>query len=148
MAKTRHKETRNRYHHDVFSPENSDDSDDNDTPTHKSPRVNSHHICVQSSTASAHRDNNKVSLSDEEKMDRNLKPLQWESDDNNSTKDGIDDGEDDFKESAQELNKKQGLGEPIQQTLASVLKAVWQNLQSYGKMKDKMKSLLELEKPI
>ena len=35
-------------------------------------------------------------------------------DDNNSNKDGIDDGEDDFKELAQELNKEEGLGEPVQ----------------------------------
>ena len=36
-------------------------------------------------------------------MNRSLKDLHWESDDNNSGKDGIDDGEDDFKELAQEL---------------------------------------------
>ena len=33
-------------------------------------------------------------------MNRNLKSLQWESDDNNSGKDGIDDGEDYFKDLA------------------------------------------------
>ena len=60
-------------------------------------------------------------------MNRNLKALQWESDDNNSGKDGIDDGEDDFKELAQELNKKEGVGEPMQQTLANVLEIVWEN---------------------
>ena len=102
MDKTRHKETRNRYHHDVFSPENSDDSDDNDTPTHKSPRVNSRHSCVQSSKAAAHTDvsrwrRNSIqdSTPDEEKINTNLK-----ADNNNSGKDGIDDGEDDFKELA------------------------------------------------
>ena len=60
-------------------------------------------------------------------------------DDNNSNKDGIDDGEDDFKELAQELNKKKGFGEPVQQTLAIILQTVWKNPQSYEKMKDKMK---------
>ena len=30
-------------------------------------------------------------------MNRNLKVLQWQSDNNNRGKDGIDDGEDDFK---------------------------------------------------
>ena len=45
----------------------------------------------------------KVSRPDEEEMNRSLKDLHWESDDNNSGKDGIDDGEDDFKELAQEL---------------------------------------------
>ena len=57
-------------------------------------------------------------------MNRNLKALQWESDDNNSGKDGIDDEEDDFKELAQELNKEEGLGESVQQTLANVLETV------------------------
>ena len=57
-------------------------------------------------------------------MNRNLKALQWESGDNNSGKDGIDDEEDDFKELAQELNKEEGLGESVQQTLANVLETV------------------------
>ena len=104
MVKTRHKETRKR--HEVFSSEDSDDSEGNAMPTHKSPRVNSHHSCVQLSTAPAHRDGDKVSIPDEEEMNRNLKALQWESDDNSSGKDGIDDEEDDFKELAQELNKE------------------------------------------
>ena len=78
-------------------------------------------------------------MPDKEEMNRNLKALQWESDDNNSGKDGIDDGEDNFKELAQELNKEEGLGEPVQQTLANILETVWQNPQSYEKMKDKMK---------
>ena len=60
-------------------------------------------------------------------------------DDNNSNKNGIDDGEDGFKELAQELNKEEGLGEPVQQTLANIIETVWQNPQSYEKMKDKMK---------
>ena len=34
------------------------------------------------------------------------------TDDNNSGKDGIDNGEDDFKELAQELNNEEGLGDP------------------------------------
>ena len=55
-------------------------------------------------------------------MNRNLKALQRESDDNN--KDGIDDGEDKFKELAQELNKEEGLGEPVQQILANILETV------------------------
>ena len=66
-------------------------------------------------------------MPDKEEMNRNLKTLQWESDDNNSGKDGIDDGEDNFKELAQELNKEEGLGEPVQQTLANILETVWQN---------------------
>ena len=66
-------------------------------------------------------------MPDKEEMNRNLKALQWESDDNNSGKDGIDDGEDNFKELAQELNKEEGLGEPMQQTLANILETVWQN---------------------
>ena len=41
-------------------------------------------------------------------MNRNLKALEWESDDNNSGKDGIDDGEDDFKDLTPELNKEEG----------------------------------------
>ena len=43
VVKTRHKETRKRNHHYVSSSEDSNDSDGNDTPTHKSPKVNSHH---------------------------------------------------------------------------------------------------------
>ena len=65
------------------------------------------------SAAPAHRDNDKVSIPDEEEMNKNLRALQLESHDNNSGKDGIDDGEDDFKELAQELNKEEGLGEPV-----------------------------------
>ena len=42
---TRQKETRKRHHHEVSSSEDSDDSD-NDTSTHKSYRVSSHHSCV------------------------------------------------------------------------------------------------------
>ena len=48
----------------------------------------------------------------EEEMNRNLKDLQWESDNNNSRKDRTDDGEDDFKELAQEQNKEEQLAEP------------------------------------
>ena len=70
---TRQKETRKRQHHEVSSSEDSDDSD-NDTSTHKSPRVNSHHSFVQSSTAPAHRDDDKVSIPGEEEINRNLKP--------------------------------------------------------------------------
>ena len=108
-------------------------------PTHKSPKVNSLHRCGQSPAPANHRDDDKVSIPDEEEMNRNLKALHWESDNNNSSKDGNDDGDDDFKELAQELNKEEGLGEPVQQTLANILEAVWQNPQSYEKMKDKMK---------
>ena len=117
VDKNRHKETRKRHQHAVSSSDDSDESDSNDAPTHKSPRINSHHSCVQSSTAPAYRDNNKVSITDEEELNRNLKAFLWESVDNNSGKDGIDDGEDNFKELAQELNKEERLGEPIQQTL-------------------------------
>ena len=77
----------------------------------------------------------KVSIPDVEKMNRNLKALQWESDDKNSGKDGIDVGEDDFKELAQELNKKERLGQPVQQIFANILETVWQNPQCYEKMK-------------
>ena len=77
VVKTRHKETRKRHHHEVSSSEDSDDSDGNDTPTHKSPKANSHHSCVQSA-APAHRDDDKVSIPDEEEMNRNLRALQWD----------------------------------------------------------------------
>ena len=116
MVKTRQKETMD--YHKGSSSEDSDDSDDNDTSTHKSPRVNSLHSCVQSLATGHYRDDDKVSIPDEEEMNRNLKALQWESDDNNSGKDGLDDGEDDFKELAQELNKEERLGVPVQQALA------------------------------
>ena len=139
VVTTRHKKTRKRHHHEVSSLEDSDDSDGNDTPSHKSTKFNSHHSFVQSA-APAHKDDDKVSIPDEEEMNRNLIALQWESDNSNSGKEGIDDGEDeDFKELAQELNKEKGLGEPVQQTFANILETVWQNPQSYEKMKDKMK---------
>ena len=57
-------------------------------------------------------------------MNRIFRALQWESDDNNSGKDGTDNGEDDFKELAQELNNEEGLGEPAQQTLTNILETV------------------------
>ena len=57
----------------------------------------------------------------------------------NSGEDGIDDREDHFKEIAQEQNKEKGLGETVQQTLANIFETVWQNPQSYERMKDKMK---------
>ena len=116
---------------EVSSSEDSDNSDDNNTLTHKSPKVNSHHRCVQSSTKPAYRDDDKVSIPDEDEMNRNLKDLQWEFDDKNSGKDWIDVREDDFKEIAQELNKEEGLRHPVQQTLANILETVWQNPQSY-----------------
>ena len=72
-------------------------------------------------------------------MNRNLKALQWKSDDDNSGKDGIDYGEGDFKELAQELSKEDGLGEPLQHTLANIYETLWQNPQSYEKMEHKMK---------
>ena len=58
-------------------------------------------------------------------MNRNLPALQWKSDNSNSGKDGTDDGKDDFKGLAQEVNKDEGLGEPKQQTFSNILKAVW-----------------------
>ena len=113
VVKTGHKETRKRHHHEVSSLKDSDDSDGNDTPTHKrSPKVNSHHSCVELA-APAHCDDNKVSIPDEEKINRNLKASQCEFDKNSSGKDGTDDGEGDFKELTQELNKKEGLGKPV-----------------------------------
>ena len=62
---------------------------------------------MQSSTSHP-RDDDKVSIPDEEEMNKNLKALEWESDDNKSRKDGIDDGEDDFKDLTPELNKEEG----------------------------------------
>ena len=73
-------------------------------------------------------------------MNSNLKALQWEYDDVNSGKDGIDDGEDDFKQLVQELNKEERLDELIQQTLANILETVWHNPQSYEKIKDKKRN--------
>ena len=139
MVKTRLKATRKRHHHEVSSSEDSDDSDGNDMPTHKIPRVNSIYRCGQSPVPVHHRDDDKVSVPDEEEMNRNLKVLQWESDNNNSGNDGSDDGDDDFKELAQLLNKEEGLGRPVEQTLANIFETVWQNPQSCEKMKGKRK---------
>ena len=80
-------------------------------PTHKSNRLKSHHRSLQS--LAAYRYDDKGSIPHEEKINNNLKALQWESDDNNSGEDLIDDGEDDLKELAQELNKEEGLGESV-----------------------------------
>ena len=80
-------------------------------PTHKSNRLKSHHRSLQS--LATHRYDDKGSIPHEEKINNNLKALQWESDDNNSGEDLIDDGEDDLKELAQELNKEEGLGESV-----------------------------------
>ena len=102
VVKTRNEETRKRHHHEVFFSEDSDDSDNIDTPTHKSTRVNSHHSCVQLSTAPPYKNDDKVSITDEEEMNRNLKAFQRESAENKSDKDGIDDGKDHFMELAQE----------------------------------------------
>ena len=74
MVKTRHEETRKRHHHEVSSSEDSDDLDGNDTPTHKSPRVNSLHSCVQSSAPAHHRDD-EVSIPDGEEIKRPWKPF-------------------------------------------------------------------------
>ena len=79
---------------------------------------------MKSSTVPAHREDDKVSILDKEKMNKNLKVLQWESNDNNSGKDGVHDGEDDFEELAQEVNKEKGLDEPVQLTLAKILETV------------------------
>ena len=76
VVKNRHKETRKKHCHKVSSTDGCDDSDDNDTPTCKSPRVSSHHSCVQSLTVPAHRDNDKVSLTGEKKMNSNSKAFQ------------------------------------------------------------------------
>ena len=85
---------------------------------------------MQSSKVAHHRDDDKESITDEEEKNKNLKALQWESDDNNSGKNGTDDGEDDFKELAQELNKEERLGEPVLQILANIFETGWQNPQS------------------
>ena len=65
---------------------------------------------MQSSTVpvQSDRDDDKVSIPDEEEINRNLKTLQWESDNNNNGKDEIGDGEDNLIELAQELNKEEG----------------------------------------
>ena len=73
VVKTRHKEIRKRHHYQVSSSEDFDDSDDSDTPTHKSPRINFHDSYVQLSTAPVQGDDDKVSIPDEEKNNRNLK---------------------------------------------------------------------------
>ena len=94
-----------------LSLEDADDLDNNNTPSHKSLRVNFQHSCVQSSTAQAHRDDDKVSIPDEEEMNWNLEALQGKSEDPNSGKDGANDKEDDdSKGLAQEVNKEEGLG--------------------------------------
>ena len=74
VVKTKHKETKKRHPYQDSSSEDSDDADNSDTATHKNPRVNSHHSCVQLSTAPAHGDDDKVSIPDEEEMNKNLKP--------------------------------------------------------------------------
>ena len=76
VVKTRHKETKKRHHHKVSSSEDSDNSDGNDTPSHKSPEVNSHYSCVQSATLAQRDDDDKVSIPDGEKMNKNLRALQ------------------------------------------------------------------------
>ena len=65
---------------------------------------------MQSSTVpvQSDRDDDKVSIPDEEEINRNLKTLQWESDNNNNGKDEIGDGEYNLIELAQELNKEEG----------------------------------------
>ena len=65
---------------------------------------------MQSSTVpvQSDRDDDKVSIPDEEEINRNLKTLQWESDNNSNGKDEIGDGEDNLIELAQELNKEEG----------------------------------------
>ena len=75
MVTTKHKETKESHHHEASFLEDSDDSGDIDAPTHKRPRINSHHNTAQSSTAPTHRDDDKVSIPDEEKMNRNLKAI-------------------------------------------------------------------------
>ena len=82
---------------------------------------------MQSSKTPAHRNDDKVSITDEEKVNRKLKFLQGEFDDNKSDKKNwIDDREDDdFKVLTQELKKEEILGEPVQQTFANTLEAVW-----------------------
>ena len=58
------------------------------------------------SVAPAYRDDDKVSIPDEEEVNRNLNATQWESDDSNNGKDGIDDEDDHFKKLAHKLNKE------------------------------------------
>lgn len=65
-------------------------------------------------------------------MNRNLKDLHGDSDDNIDKENGIDD-------LAQELDEEEWLDEPVQQALANLLETFWQNPQSYEKIKDKIK---------
>ena len=85
-------------------------------------------MCILPSTVPTNRDDDKVSIPNEVEMNSDLEALQWESDDNNSRKDGIYDKEVDFNQLTLELNKEEGLLEPVQQTLANILETVWQNL--------------------
>ena len=117
------------YHYEFLSSEDSNNSDDNYKPTHKSLSVNSPHSFVESSTAPVHRNDDKVSIQDEEEMNRNLKALQSESDSNNWQRWNWWRGSWWFNELAQELNMKEGFGEPVQQTMAIILETVWQNTQ-------------------
>ena len=54
VVKTRHNTIRKGYHNEVSSSEDSANSEDNNSPNHKSPRVNPHHSCVLSLAAPAH----------------------------------------------------------------------------------------------
>ena len=71
VVKNRHKETRKRHHDEVSFSEDSVDSDDNDTPNHKSLRVNP--ITAVCSHQQHHRDDDKVSIADEEKGQKEKK---------------------------------------------------------------------------
>ena len=94
--------------------------------SHKSTSAKSQ-SCVQSSKTPAHRNDDKVSIPDEEKMNRKLKVLQGKFDDNKSDKKNwIDDREDDdVKVLTEKSKKEERLGEPVQQTFANILEAVW-----------------------
>ena len=74
MVKATHKETRKRHHHEASSSEDSDDSDRNNTSFYKGSMVK-FHSCAQSSTATSHKDDNTVSITDGEEMNRTLKAL-------------------------------------------------------------------------
>ena len=110
--------------------------------SHKSPRVNFHHSPVskgQSSIPLVQWDDDKVSVSDESEVNRNWRALQGKSNDNNSDKDGIVDGEDnDFKKLALELHKEEGLGEAVQKLWQIFLKQ-FGKIPSHKKLKGEIK---------
>ena len=84
------------------------------------------------SSAPAHRDDDKVTIPDEEDMNRKLKAFNGNLTTTTTTKTTVAKTElriglTWFQELAGELNKEERLGQPVQQTLADILKTAWQN---------------------